>query len=74
MSARKPTPNILDFDWEKVLDQIQKDNPNTNDLYMLVFNKGQASEYRTRFMSYKEALEFIFLGREKKKLRISTTL
>ena len=71
MNPRKPPPNFLNLDWEKLLAQLQNDGPNTGNFYMIVINKGQDSEYRTRFMTHKEAMEFLFLALEKKKLRVT---
>jgi hypothetical protein len=41
---------------------------------MIVINKGQADEYRTKFMTYQETLELIMVALEKKKLRIPLSL
>jgi hypothetical protein len=72
--VRKETPAILNFDWEGVLKQLQQCDPNSGDFYLIVTNKGQDDEYRTKFMTYQEALELVMLALEKKKLRIPLAL
>lgn len=71
---RKKSPELLNFDWQSVLDQLNKCNPKEECFYMITLNKGTADEYRTRFMTYAETLELVMLALEKKGLRISSTL
>lgn len=72
---RKPdSPDLLNFDWQGVLEQLRNCDPNEECFYMITLNKGQDSEYRTRFMSYKEVLELVMLALEKQNLRIPSAL
>lgn len=71
---RKKSPELLNFDWKSVLDQLSKCNPNEECFYMITLNKGTEDEYRTRFMTYQETLELVMLAMEKKNLRIPSTL
>lgn len=71
---RKKSPELLNFDWKSVLDQLNKCNPNEECFYMITLNKGTEDEYRTRFMTYQETLELVMLAMEKKNLRIPSTL
>jgi len=71
---RKKSPELLNFDWQSVLDQLNKCDPNDGCFFMITLNKGTEDEYRTRFMSYTETLELVMLALEKKKLRIPSTL
>lgn len=66
--------DLLKFDWQSILEQLNKAGPKSNDFFMIVINKGQADEYRTRFMTYQETLELVMLALEKKKLRIPLSL
>lgn len=66
--------DLLSFDWQGVLNQLRDCDPNSEDFYMIVTNKGQDDEYRTRFMTYQETLELVMLALEKKKLRIPLPL
>lgn len=74
MSLQKAAPHVLNLDWEKLSAKLQEDDPNAGNFYVIVINKGQENEYRTRFMSHKETADFLSLALEKKRLRISTTL
>ena len=72
---KKPsTVDLLSFDWQGVLEQLQKSDPKCDDFFMIVINKGQESEYRTRFMTRQETMELVILALEKKKLRIPLSL
>lgn len=71
---RKKSPELLDFDWQSVLEQLNKCDPKEECFYMITLNKGTEDEYRTRFMTYKETLELVIMALEKKKLRIPLTL
>ena len=72
---KKPsTVDLLSFDWQGVLEQLQKSDPKGGEFFMIVINKGQDDEYRTRFMTYQETLELIMIALEKKKLRIPLSL
>lgn len=71
---KPPTSDLLSFDWQSVLDQLNKCDPKSGDFYMIVTNKGQDDEYRTRFMTHQETLELVMLALEKKKLRIPLAL
>ncbi len=72
--ARKTGAELLEFDWQSVLEQLNKCDPKEECFYMITLNKGTPDEYRTRFMTYKETLELVMLALEKKKLRIPLTL
>lgn len=75
--TKKTTPSnvdLLSFDWKAMLEQLHQSDPKTNDFFMIVINKGQVDEYRTKFMTYQEMAELIILALEKKKLRIPLTL
>lgn len=72
--VKPPTNDLLSFDWQSVLDQLNKCDPKSGDFYIITTNKGQPDEYRTRFMTYQETLELVMLALEKKKLRIPLTL
>jgi len=72
---QKPaTMDLLNFDWQGTLAQLQKSDPKGGEFFMIVINKGQDDEYRTRFMTYQETLELIMIALEKKKLRIPLSL
>ena len=71
---RKKDPELLDFDWQSVLEQLGKCNPKEECFYMITLNKGKDDEYRTRFMTFKETLELVMLALENKKLRIPLAL
>lgn len=71
---RKQSPELLEFDWQYVLEQLGKCDPKEECFYMITLNKGTPDEYRTRFMTYKETLELVMLALEKKKLRIPLSL
>jgi hypothetical protein len=45
---------------------------NNQTWYMIVFNKEQDNQHRTRFMTYPEALEMVIFALEKKKFRVSS--
>ena len=64
-------PNLLDRDWEGILKQLH-DGPSRDNgvFYMITLNKGQETEYRTRFLTYDEVLDLVATAVEKKKLRI----
>ena len=66
--------DLLNFDWQSVLEQLQKCDPKGGEWFIIVTNKGQDDEYRTRFMTYQETLELVMLALEKKKLRIPLAL
>jgi hypothetical protein len=66
--------DLLNFDWQGVLEQLRTSPANTPDFFMIVINKGQESEYRTKFMSRQETMELVIMALEKKKLRIPLTL
>lgn len=72
--VKPPTNDPLSFDWQSVLDQLNKCDPKSGDFYIITTNKGQDNEYRTRFMTYQETLELVMLALEKKKLRIPLPL
>ena len=71
---KPPTNDLLSFDWQSVLNQLNKCDPKSGDFYLIVTNKGQDDEYRTKFLTYQEALELVMLALEKKKLRIPLSL
>lgn len=72
---QKPlTMDLLSFDWQGILEQLRKADPKCDDFFMVVINKGQPDEYRTRFMTYQETMELVMLALEKKKLRIPLSL
>lgn len=72
---QKPTGvDLLNFDWKAMLDQLHQSDPKSDDFFMIVINKGQVDEYRTKFMTYQEMAELIILALEKKKLRIPLAL
>jgi hypothetical protein len=67
-------PEILQFDWQSILDQLNKVSAKDECFYMITLNKGQDGEYRTKFMTYQETLELVMLALEKKNLRIPLSL
>lgn len=71
---RKKSPDLLNFDWQSVLAQLEQCDPNEGCFFMITLNKGTEDEYRTRFLNYQEAKELIQLALEKQKLRIPLTL
>ena len=71
---RKKNPEVLEFDWKSILDQLNQCDPKEECFYMITLNKGTPDEYRTRFMTYQEMLEMVMLALEKKKLRIPLPL
>ena len=66
--------DLLSFDWQGILEQLHKADPKGSDFFMVVINKGQGDEYRTRFMTYQETMELVMIALEKKKLRIPLVL
>jgi hypothetical protein len=72
--VKPPANDLLSFDWQSVLDQLNKCDPKSGDFYLIVTNKGKDDEYRTKFLTYQEALELVMLALEKKKLRIPLPL
>ena len=72
----KPTPpaNLLDLDWEGIKTQLLASKPEENCSYMLVINKGEPGEYRTKFVNHSEMMSMINLALEKKRLRVPITL
>jgi hypothetical protein len=72
--VKPPTGDLLSFDWQSMLEQLNKSDPKSGDFFMIVTNKGKDDEYRTKFMTYQETLELIMLALEKKKLRIPLSL
>lgn len=66
--------DLLTFDWKSVLEQLRQCDPKEECFFMITLNKGQESEYRTRFMTYQETMELVMLALEKQKLRIPLTL
>ena len=71
---RPAAMNLLNFDWQGILEQLHKADPKGGEFFLIVINKGQEEEYRTRFMTYQETLELIMVALEKKKLRIPLAL
>lgn len=74
MSIDRRNINLLDLDWKKIQTELANTDPQTNDFFMIVLNKGQPSEYRTRFYTYSEAVEIVCMAVEKKRLRLPITL
>jgi len=66
-------PDLLSYDWESVWKKLQELNPNDDCFYILVLNKEQSTEYRTRFITYAEAADVIYTALAKKKLRVTVT-
>jgi hypothetical protein len=71
---KKASMDLLNFDWEAVLDQLNKSDPKSGEWFIIAINKGKEDEYRTRFMTYQETMELVILALEKKKLRIPFAL
>jgi hypothetical protein len=65
---------LLSFDWQSILEQLQKCDPNDGNFYIITLNKGTPDEYRTRFMTFQETKELVIMALEKKRLRIPLTL
>lgn len=55
--------------WEAVLEQLKKEDPNNGNFYMLTQGKGTDKETRSRFLNHKEALETVFYIIEKNKTK-----
>lgn len=72
--VKAPATDLLSFDWESVLAQLRKSDPKGGEFFLIVTNKGQDDEYRTKFMTYQETLELVMLALEKKRLRIPLAL
>jgi len=74
IKTKPPTMDLLNSDWQGILEQLHKSDPRTDEFFLIVINKGQSDEYRTKFMTYQETAELIILALEKKRLRIPLSL
>ena len=73
MDLRRRIPgDLVNLDWEKLRDMLEKMDPKEDVWYMITVNKGLPDEYRTKFMTYQDAKELIGFALEKKRLRITT--
>ena len=69
---RKRVPELLNLDWQTIREVMKTYNPKDDCWYMLTINKGQTNEWRTPFLTYRDAIEIVFMALEQKKLRIAT--
>ena len=74
LKTRRPNLNLLELDWQTVLNQLNTYDPKDPAFYMITINKGKDSEYRTKFMPYGEMMELVRLALEKQGLRVPITL
>ena len=74
LRKKQPVMDLLNFDWQTILEQLQKCDAKSGDFYIIALNRGKEDEYRTRFMTYQEMMELIHTALEKKRLRIPLTL
>lgn len=65
---------LRNLNWEFLRDLLEKLDANDGNWYMIVVNKGLPDEYRTKFMTYREAKELIGFALDKKRLRITAAL
>lgn len=65
--------DLLSYDWEAVWKKLQESDPNDGCFYLIVFDKEDDKEYRTRFLTYAEASDLITTAVAKKRLRIAAT-
>lgn len=45
--------------WQKVYQEVLKDNPGTGTWYIITKNKGTPNEERTRFLTYVEVVQLL---------------
>lgn len=67
---RRKIPDLINLDWSRILQELQACNPKDGNFYIITVNKGKDDEYRTRFLTYNEAMDIIKLALEKQGKRI----
>lgn len=67
---KRKIPDLINLDWSRILQELQAYNPKDGNFYIITVNKGKDDEYRTRFLTYNEAMDIIKLALEKQGRRI----
>lgn len=70
MEIHKIISDFINLDWESLRDMLLNLDPKNDTWYMVVINKGQPSETRTKFLTFHEVKELISFALEKKRLRV----